>query len=389
MAYDTVDQANQHTIETLEELERRARDLVNILKGGIDVGQSGTLGDLALLDNATQIPKFANASRSEMQKFGVGAGGDSAVSPPIINDASADVTSPSGLYKYPTDTPGLAGAGVIIRGYWNANQFVDIAVQHSSGSERGQMRTRAYQNDELTPWRKHWDTGNATVDSNGFIKRASPIFRLGSTAEDGQHKLAGAGAANDEARGVSAEHVETGIYRVSGALGFAAEDWRAELPRGGDGSKLCLIETETSADGTITVRVYSIVTDPLGNRVAHELIDVPDGAFVTLRLLMPTTKTIDEEGNEIEVETTAEPQADITVDHLRSATYKLDVWDRMTDDEAEVFETEFGNVGAKLRGMWRDCRYVDHDSPLFSTLRGMIVEQWGETRADELLAPSL
>lgn len=56
MAYESVEDANQQTLETLTELERRARDLVNILKGGIDVGQSGTLGDLSLLDTLSASP---------------------------------------------------------------------------------------------------------------------------------------------------------------------------------------------------------------------------------------------------------------------------------------------------------------------------------------------
>ncbi|MDT8894168.1 hypothetical protein RSO41_05830 [Halomonas sp. I1] len=383
---EQADAARQALLDQFVTLEQRTREVIDVLKGGIDVGQSGTLGDLALLDNANQIPQFAGAALTEMQKYGVGCGSDSP-QPPRMSDVDniAEITSlKSGLYGYDVGQDSIDGAGTVLRGFWNGDQFTDTFVQHFGGAQRGQMWTRAYQNGELTPLRRHWDTGNTTVDSNGFIKQASPIFRLGAQTEDGQHKLAGAGTANTEAQGVTAEHVETGVYRVSGALGFAAEGWRAELPRSGDGARRCLIETETAGDGTITVRVYSIVTDPRGNRVAHELIDVPDDTFIPLRLLMPMTT--DDEGNE--VETTAEPQADITVEHLRPATYKLDVWDRMTDDEAEVFETEFSNVGAKLRGMWRDCRYVDHDSPLFSTLRGMMVEQWGEVRADELLACS-
>ncbi|QPI66332.1 hypothetical protein [Vreelandella venusta] len=44
------------TNEWLAEVDRRVQDLINILKGGIDVGQSGTLGNLALIDTLSESP---------------------------------------------------------------------------------------------------------------------------------------------------------------------------------------------------------------------------------------------------------------------------------------------------------------------------------------------
>ncbi|WP_438455437.1 pyocin knob domain-containing protein [Vreelandella venusta] len=44
------------TNEWLAEVDRRVQDLINILKGGIDVGQSGTLGNLALIDTLSDSP---------------------------------------------------------------------------------------------------------------------------------------------------------------------------------------------------------------------------------------------------------------------------------------------------------------------------------------------
>ena len=357
------------------------------------MGQSGTLGDLALVSRLSDAP-VGNASQfrantdTDYRNTGLGSATGKYIGdwndPPLISCFLYAGSSGAG-----NKPPGGSTSGwqLVSDGALYIKQFGGPInsgrLSHRSGESNGDG---TYTWGDWAPF--YEGAATATVDGNGFLKAASPIFRLGAQAEDEQHKVAGAGTANTEAQGVTAEHVEIGVYRVSGARGFAAEGWRAELPRGGDGSKRCLIETETGADGTIAVRVYSIATNPMGERVAHELMDIPGDTFVTLRLLMPTTKTTDDDGKEIEVETTAEHQADITVDHLRPATYKLDIWDRMSDDEAETFEAEFGNVGAKLRGMWRDCRYIDHDSPLFSTLRTMMSEQWGEARADELLASS-
>lgn len=59
-----------------------------------------------------------------------------------------------------------------------------------------------------------WGTVNTTVDSNGFIKKASPIVKL---FRDGACEL------NDESQGVTTERVSEGVYRVSGTLGFNAD----------------------------------------------------------------------------------------------------------------------------------------------------------------------
>lgn len=44
------------TNEWLAEVGRLTQDLINLLKGGIDVGQSGTLGNLALIDDLSTAP---------------------------------------------------------------------------------------------------------------------------------------------------------------------------------------------------------------------------------------------------------------------------------------------------------------------------------------------
>jgi hypothetical protein len=145
----------------------------------------------------------------------------------------------------------------------------------------------------------NWNTQNTTVDSNGFIKAASPIFRLANGADsaiDESHNFtaAGAGAANGEAQGVTATHDAEGVYTVTGSLGFAKSGWTVEVPQDANGNRLCVVDTEQADDGTITVRTFSKRIDPdTGDVVADQPMDIPEGRWIDLRLSMPEPPTND------------------------------------------------------------------------------------------------
>lgn len=65
--------------------------------------------------------------------------------------------------------------------------------------------------------RTMYDTANTTVDSNGFIKKASPIVKL---------KGDGSAEVNYQAEGASTERLDLGVYRISGVLGFnSTPEW--------------------------------------------------------------------------------------------------------------------------------------------------------------------
>lgn len=143
-------------------------------------------------------------------------------------------------------------------------------------------------------WVSLWSSGNTTVDANGFIKKASPIARLSGAPEkmaddylDG-FTLSGYAAVNGEAEGVSAERVSVGVYKVTGALGFAEEGWNIEVPQDVNGNRLCVVSANTGKDGTIYVKVskrrFDIDTAAI---VAGEPMDIPPGRWIDLRLEMP------------------------------------------------------------------------------------------------------
>ena len=149
-------------------------------------------------------------------------------------------------------------------------------------------------------WRQSvtlWNSRNTTVDGNGFIKKASPIARLsGSPADmsadylDG-FTLAGSVAVNDEATGVQAERISTGVYRITGSLGLANEGWTIEVPQDVNGNRLCFVVTDTAPDGTITVTVSQRRFDiDSAMIVAGAPMDIPVERWIDFRLEMPDKK---------------------------------------------------------------------------------------------------
>ncbi|HBE9178469.1 TPA: pyocin knob domain-containing protein [Serratia fonticola] len=137
------------------------------------------------------------------------------------------------------------------------------------------------------PWQLIWDSANTTVDTNGFIKSASPIVKLYG---DGISNL------NDESQGVTTERIDLGVYEVKGSLGFAEEGWNIEVPQDVNGNRLCFVATEAAEDGTITVKVskrrFDIDTAAI---VAGEPMDIPEGRWIDLRLEMPPVEEVQSE----------------------------------------------------------------------------------------------
>lgn len=69
-------------------------------------------------------------------------------------------------------------------------------------------------------------------------------------------------------------------------------------------------------------------------------------------------------------------------------TYKTDIWQRVTDDEAETLDAHLTQATAKQRRMWDDSLRVEHSSDYFSALRKQMVAEFGDSRTSEILAPS-
>ncbi|MCO7049434.1 hypothetical protein NAG84_06225 [Proteus terrae] len=146
--------------------------------------------------------------------------------------------------------------------------------------------------DTETPWRTLWSSNNTTVDSNGFIKRASPIIDINPD---------GTFTTNDESEGATVTRVAKGEYLIEGVLGFNSDagwggvDGGIEIPLDVNKQPLIWVDAKINKDGSILVKTYHR-THPSAPKFARndidgysdgDPIDIPDGRFISVRVQMP------------------------------------------------------------------------------------------------------
>lgn len=131
--------------------------------------------------------------------------------------------------------------------------------------------------------------GIVTTDTNGNYRPSSPIFRVTESAADladQEFVAAGFGVGNRSAEGVRAEKVETGVYVISGSLGFRREGWYIDNPADANGNVKVYVEYSQDDAGVITLKTYEPDYSS-GPVTPGQPIDIPVGRFVALRLEMP------------------------------------------------------------------------------------------------------
>lgn len=159
----------------------------------------------------------------------------------------------------------------------------------------GIMRTQFVMSSDMPSvqsWRTHWDSGNTTVDSNGFIKKASPIIKIFS---DGSFET------NRESEGGHVTRESIGVYRINNILGphsdkaWGGVDGGFEIPKDRNGQSLLWLDYEVDADGSILVKTYHR-TYPDAPVFARNIkdgyeesdpIDIPADQFISVRVEMP------------------------------------------------------------------------------------------------------
>ncbi len=117
-----------------------------------------------------------------------------------------------------------------------------------------------------------WHTGITTIDSNGFIKAASPIVKLFADKIE----------LNDEAaeQNITFEKANLGQYLIKGSSGFAKEGWWIEIPTDTHGNKICAVEYQTLENGDLEIKTFKKKMNEEGDIVAnHDApIDIPNNA---------------------------------------------------------------------------------------------------------------
>ena len=160
-------------------------------------------------------------------------------------------------------------------------------------------------------WCVHWHDRNTTVDSSGFIKRASPIVKLFS---DGGYET------NDESEGCTVRRIETGQYLIEGCHGLNAEaiwggvDGGFEIPSDRNKQPLVWLDYEVNADGSVLVKTYHRAHPEAPTFARNELqgisdgdpVDIPRDQFVSVRVEMPGDSLYNQKLKAIELILTAD-----------------------------------------------------------------------------------
>lgn len=127
-------------------------------------------------------------------------------------------------------------------------------------------------------WSKVYTSRNTSVDSNGFIKSASPIVQLFADKIE----------LNDEAQQQNIEFEKLGVgdYVIKGSSGFAQEGWYIETPKDANGNLLVAVVYEQLENGDISVKTYDYMLNKKGRIVAdiEAPLDIPENRWIDLRL---------------------------------------------------------------------------------------------------------
>lgn len=69
--------------------------------------------------------------------------------------------------------------------------------------------------------------------------------------------------------------------------------------------------------------------------------------------------------------------------------FKADIWRRCTNDEATKLDTALSQQPVRLRRMFNDATLLRSDDELFSTIQSAVTQLLGDSRATDILAPSV
>lgn len=137
-----------------------------------------------------------------------------------------------------------------------------------------------------------YDNLNSTLDTNGFLKTASPIVKV---FKDGSFET------NEQSAGATVERVSTGVYKVSGVIGLNSEAlWGGvnggfEIPVDINKQPRIWLDYDVESDGSIVVKTYHRTHDSSPSFARNTIdgfsngdpIDIPSDSFVSIRVNMP------------------------------------------------------------------------------------------------------
>lgn len=148
-------------------------------------------------------------------------------------------------------------------------------------SDDGHLKAR-YSHSDVSGWgatTTYRSTRNTTVDSNGFIKNASPIVQLFADKIE----------PNEEALKQEAlfEKVDIGHYLLKNTEGFSDNGWYIEMPKDANGNVLVAVQYQQLEDNTIEFKTFTKKFDEESGDIVPNLEkprDIPAGRWIDIRL---------------------------------------------------------------------------------------------------------
>lgn len=248
---------------------------------GVPADQTGDSPWLAMKKVAQNFSDPANAASRLVgagagNVMGVGAFGLGSTDLPTFPVALADqTTSATGFYYTRTGTYGMGDGQCVYvnRGYWIKAIYFPASIQAPMFVQSVSDGSFSASNPFLV-----LDV-NATKDSNGFLKGASPVVDLYDNKIGLNHDA--------KLQPITFEKVSVGSYLVKGSLGFAQEGWYIETPKDANGNVLVAVVYEQLANNDLSIKTYAKRFDDETGDIIPNLLkprDIPTGRFISLRL---------------------------------------------------------------------------------------------------------
>ena len=233
---------------------------------------------------ASRLVGTSNGNLVEMTIDGIAGTGWGASNPPqIASEQQLHLLRDTGVFKVITADITSTGAPptandsmVILNMPYASNYNVQMALTRGSASTKAFFRGNSASQEK--EWREFWHTGNATRDSNGFLKAASPIVKV----------FADKAELNGESEDQDVTYKKNGIgdYTITTVSGLSTDGWYIELPKDLNGNPKVAV-TLTEIDGVISLKSYKRIFSMETFTFEPDLdspLDIPEGRWIDLRL---------------------------------------------------------------------------------------------------------